>query len=286
MDNTTIIREKRLISLNSANATTYLNGSFNSNVVFDFSSILTPDQSVVFIEGGVQSAQIPASMYNIDISNNVFNYTISAVGYNIIIPPGNYNYTTLTTQMATSFLVNGHTFTFDLNRATNILTMSYTSAGTWQFILPSSIYNLGILQNTQYTITANTFTFPRLFNVINPKKLKIFSTNLAIDSYDSVGNSTTNLIETLSVNVPPFGLILYNNIDSTYGHLRTSYLSTIDIQIRDEFNNLVNFNAIDWTLTIVLIVYKKLDTRIEILQQPGNEYIQVDKPIDAPTNDK
>ena len=282
----TIIREKRLISLNSANATTYLNGPFNSNLVFDFSSILTPDPSVVYIEGGVQSAQIPASMYNIDITNYVFNYTISAVAYNIIIPPDNYNYTTLVNQMASSFLVNGHTFTFSLNRATNILSMTYTSTGTWQLILPSSIYNLGILPNTQYTITSNTFTFPRLFNVINPKKLKIFSSNLAIDSYDSVGNSTTNLIETLSVNVPPFGLILYNNIDSTYGHLRTQYLSTIDIQIRDELNTLVNFNDIDWTMTIVLIVYKKLDARIDVLQPPGNEYIKVDKPIDAPTNDK
>lgn len=282
----TIIREKRLISLNSANATQYLNGSFNSNLVFDFSSILTPDPSVVYIEGGVQSAQIPASMYNIDITNNIFNYTISAVAYNIIIPPGSYNYTTLVSQMTTSFLVNGHTFTFALNRATNILTMTYTSVGTWQFILPSTIYNLGIVPDTQYTITANTFTFPRLFNVINPKKLKIFSSNMAIDSYDSVGNSSNNLIETLSVNVPPFGLILYNNIDSTYGHLRTSYLSTIDIQIRDEFNNLVNFNAIDWTMTIVLIVYKKLDTRIDVLQQPGNEFVNVEKPIDAPTNEK
>ena len=282
----TIIREKRLISLNSANATSYLNGSFNSNVIFDFSSILTPDPSVVYIEGGVQSAQIPASMYNIDITNNIFNYTITGVAYNIIIPPGSYNYTTLVSQMATSFLVNGHTFTFALNRATNILTMTYTSAGTWQLILPSTIYNLGILPDTQYTITANTFTFPRLFNVINPKKLKIFSSNMAIDSYDSVGNVSNNLIETLSVNVPPFGLILYNNIDSTYGHLRTQYLSTIDIQIRDEFNNLVNFNSIDWTMTIVLIVYKKLDTRIDILQPPGNEFVNVEKPVDAPTNDK
>ena len=109
---------------------------------------------------------------------------------------------------------------------------------------------------------------------------------MAIDSYDSVGNASNNLIETLSVNVPPFGLILYNNIDSTYGHLRTQYLSTIDIQIRDEFNNLVNFNAIDWTMTIVLIVYKKLDTRIDILQPPGNEFVNVEKPVDTPTNDK
>jgi hypothetical protein len=66
------------------------------------------------------------------------------------------------------------------------------------------------------------------------------------------------LIETLSVNVAGFGLILYNNIDSTYGHLKTSYLSTIDIQIRDELGNLINFNGVNWTMTIVLIIYKRI----------------------------
>jgi hypothetical protein len=136
------------------------------------------------------------------------------------------------------------------------------------------------LENTTYTVVGNTLTYPGLFNVINPKKLKIFSQNLAIDSYDSVGLVTNNLIETLSVNAPPFGLILYNNVDSTYGHLRTSYLSTIDIQIRNELGDFIDFNNIDWTITIVLIVYKKLETKtIELVlpqggrdrgQQPGN----------------
>ena len=277
-----IIREKRLISLNSGNATQYLNGSFNSNLIFDFSNILTPESSVLYIEGGVQSAQIPASFYNVDIQNNQFNYRVSAVNYTITVTPANYNYTTLITELATQFLTNGHTFNYSLNRNTNVLTMTYTAIGSWEQIRPSSIfYILGFEANTTYTITGNVFLYPKLFNVINPKKLKIFSQNLAIDSYDSVGNATNNLIETLSVNAPPFGLILYNNIDSTYGHLRTSYLSTIDIQIRDELGNFVNFNDIDWTMTLVLILYKKLETRTTELelsqsgrfsgQQPGNE---------------
>lgn len=277
-----IIREKRLISLNSGNATQYLNGSFNSNLIFDFSNILTPESSVLYIEGGVQSAQIPASFYNVDIQNNQFNYRVSSVNYTITVTPANYNYTTLITELATQFLTNGHTFNYSLNRNTNVLTMTYTAIGSWEQIRPSSIfYILGFDANTTYTVIGNVFLYPKLFNVINPKKLKIFSQNLAIDSYDSVGNATNNLIETLSVNAPPFGLILYNNIDSTYGHLRTSYLSTIDIQIRDELGNFVNFNDIDWTMTLVLILYKKLETRTTELelsqsgrfsgQQPGNE---------------
>jgi len=260
---TTIIREKRLISLNSNNATSYYNGDYLSNLSFDFASILIPDKSIVYIEGGVQSAQIPVSFYNIDVNNNVFNYRISGVNYNIQIPPGNYNYSTLVSSMASLFLLNTHTFTFTLNQATGVLTMTYTSTGTWQEIQPSSIYYiLGFNASTTYPITSNTFSYPNLFNLLGQKKLKIYSSNMAIDSSDSVGNTTNNLIETLSVNQPGYGMIIYNNIDSTYGHLKTSYLSTIDIQIRDEMNNYINFNKINWTMTIVLIIYKKLETTV------------------------
>lgn len=258
-DQNQIIREKRLISLNSSSSTRKNNGSALSDVVFDFNNILTPDESVVYVEGGVQQAQIVASFYNVDTTNNVFNYTVSSVAYNIQIPAGNYNYTSLVTQMTTLFLVNGHTFDFSLNRASNILTLTLTSAGSWTQILPSiSGLILGFDTSTTYTITGNTRTMPNLFNLLGVKKLKIYSQNLAIDSVDSVGNQTNNLIETISVNVAGFGLILYNNIDSTYGHLKTGYLSTIDIQIRDELGNFINFNGVNWSMTIVLIIYKRI----------------------------
>jgi hypothetical protein len=270
----TIIKEKRLISLNSNNATQYFNGSYLSNLSFDFFSILSADESILYVESGVQSAQIPASFYNIDITNNVFSYTVSSIAYNIQIPPGNYNYSTLVTQMATLFLVNGHTFTFALNRSSNILTMTLTSVGTWNNILPSSIYYILGFNNTTTNVIANTITFTNLFDLLGQKKLKIYSKNLAIDSLDSVGNSTNNLIETISVNQPGFGMIIYNNIDSTYGHLKTSYLSTIDIQIKDELGNFINFNNINWTMTIVLIIFKELKVRQTTIDGITNEIQQ------------
>ena len=267
-----IIREKRLISLNSDNATQYLNGTrMLSNMSFDFRNILIPDPSILYIEGGVQSAQIPASFYAITATNNTFNYTVNTIAYNIQVTPGNYNYNTLVTAMTTAFTVNGHTFTFVLNRASNILTMTLSS-GTWNNILPSSIgVVLGFSPATTYTIVANTITYPNLFDVMGPKKLKIFSSNMAIDSYDSINNSTTNLIETISINVPGFSLILYQNIDGTYGHLRTHYLSTVDIQITDENNNPIDFNGVGWTITIVLILYKRLTIQSVDMTQLTNE---------------
>jgi hypothetical protein len=69
-------------------------------------------------------------------------------------------------------------------------------------------------------------------------------------------------------------MIIYNNIDSTYGHLKTSYLSTIDIQIRDELNNFINFNNINWTMTIVLIVFKELKVKQTTIDGITNEIQQ------------
>ena len=269
MDN--IIREKRLISLNSNNATKYLNGTYLSDVVFDFKSILSNEPSILYIEAGLQSAEIPITFYNIDITNNQLNYTIDTIAYSAIITPGSYNYNTFVSTLISSLLVNGHTFSFVLNRATNILTMSLTAGGVnWTSILSSSMYYIIGLPSSQttYVVGSNIFTFPQMFNLLGQKKLKIYSSNLAIDSFDSVGNQTNNLICTLSINQPSFGMLLYNNFDSVYGHMKTSYLSTIDIQIRDELGNQINFNNINWTMTIVLILYKKASSLIGDLSMP------------------
>ena len=266
MDN--IIREKRLISLNSNNASRYMNGSYLSDVAFDFNSILSNESAILYVEAGLQSAEIPVTFYNIDITNNQFNYTIDDVIWTVVISSGSYNYNNFVSAISTQFLLNGHVFSFVLNRATNILTMCLTSGGiAWTSILTSSMYYIIGIPNAQmtYDVVANSFTYPQMFNLLGQKKLKIYSSNLAIDSFDSVGNQTNNLICTLSVNQPSFGMILYNNFDSVYGHMKTSYLSTVDIQIRDELGNAINFNNINWTMTIVLILYKKVSSIISDL---------------------
>jgi hypothetical protein len=149
--------------------------------------------------------------------------------------------------------------------------MTLTAGGTWNTIDPSSIYYiLGFATNTTYTIIANTITFPFLFDLLGVKKLKIYSSNISVDSFDSVNNATNNLLCTISVNQPGFNLIVYSNIDGLYGHLRNKYLSTIDIQIKDELGNFINFNNINWTLTLYLIVYRRIDTFINELKLKDN----------------
>lgn len=269
-----LVREKRIISLNSNNATRYNNGEYLSDVVFDFSNILSPSDDIAYVEVGVGNAEIPATFYNVDITNNVLNYRIDATNFIMTVPPGNYNYNSLVTQMTTLLTANGHTFTFSLNRNSNILTMTLTAGGTtWNRIsLGSTIYYiLGFDTDTIYNIVGNTITFPRLFNLLGQKKLKIYSSNISVDSYDSVNTATNNLLCTISVNQPGFNLIIYTNIDGIYAHMRNRYLSTIDIQIKDELGNYINFNGINWTMTINLILYRRIDAMINELKIQENK---------------
>ena len=259
-----IIREKRIISLNSNNATRYLNNTMLSNVVFDFANILSPEDSIIYTECGIGNAEIPITFYNIDITNNIFNYVVNTINYTVSVPLGNYNYNSLVIEMTAQFLVNGHNMVFSLNRNSNILTMTLTGIATWNTITASSIYYiLGFNLNTSYTIVGNTITFSNLFNLLGQKKLKIYSSNLAVDSFDSVNSATNNLLCTMSVNVPGFNLLIYSNVDGVYSHMRNRYVSTIDIQIKDELGNFMNFNNINWTMTINLILYRKIETKIE-----------------------
>jgi len=266
-----LIREKRIISLNSQNATTYGNGSFLSDLTYDFSNILSPDNSIAYVEVGLGSAEIPVTMYSVNETNNIFNYRVNSTNFSVIVPFGSYNYNSLVTQMTTLFTSNGHTFLFALNRNSNILTMTLTG-GTWNQINASSIYYiLGFDPDTIYNIVGNTITFPRLFNLLGIKKIKIYSSYLATDSYDSVNKATSNLLATISVYQPGFSMVTYQNLDGLYGHLRTRYLSTIDIQLKDELGNFINFNGINYTLTINLIIYRRIDTLLNELKLQENK---------------
>ena len=141
------------------------------------------------------------------------------------------------------------------------------STGTWNQINGSSIYFvLGFAADTTYNIVANTITFPFLFNLLGQKRIKIYSNNISIDSYDSVNKQTSNLLAAISVNQAGFNLITFQNTDGVYSRMRNHYLSTVDIQLRDELNNLYNFNGINWTISIHLILYRRIDTILDELK--------------------
>jgi hypothetical protein len=63
----------------------------------------------------------------------------------------------------------------------------------------------------------------------------------------------------IPVDQPSFGLIVYENKSNSKYTLRTETLDEIDIIILDQNNNLINFNNINWQLTILLEITREVE---------------------------
>jgi hypothetical protein len=94
-------------------------------------------------------------------------------------------------------------------------------------------------------------------------KIKIQSSNLGTYNLDSSNQGYCNTLGIIPVDQPSFGLIIYENKTSSYFALRDSRVDEIYLQLLDQNNYLINFNNIDWDLTILF----KFTREIEILSK-------------------
>ena len=264
-----IISERRLISLNSEDATQYFNGSFLSNMLFNFSDVLKDERNILYVEGGIYNCQIPCSFYAVNYTNNVLFYSLNSIIYSITVPVGNYNFTNFASQIVSKFLVNTHVVVITIDKTTGIITFT-NSTGTLNYFREtgSTLWRvLGFETGSgNFNATANVIIPPYLLNLLGIKKIKIYSNALGINSLDSKSSITNTLIDTLGVNTPAYGLLTYDNQQAIYSKLKQKIINQIDIQIKDENNAFINFNNTDWSITLALIIYRKLETTNSDLQ--------------------
>lgn len=251
-----MITDNIIISLNSHYGTKN-NGTYLSNVYFPFKGILSDNPNIKKKYLTLLNAQIPVSFYIINEYNH--RLTLKDIGgggtHNIDLDLGNYSGNTLITEL-TSKINAGypHTVSITLSKSTGKLTFVFN--GQTQFRADqSTIKNIiGFDSN----MTGTTFLMPYPVNLLGTKKLFIKSQVLNISSYDSISTNKTNLISTIPVDQPFYNMISYvSAIDTNQHELRLNTLDGIDIQIYDEDDNLINFNNIDWNITLNLTIQKE-----------------------------
>ena len=276
-------KEKKIININSQDATIKINGTFLSELTFSFPNIVSQNEEIEYLEGGLESAVFPVSFYVVNYSNNIFSYTIFHLGvytdYSITIPVGNYDYKTLFTAMHTAFTANGHNFVLTLNEINGIMTMEYhpTSGRVFYRInhsLSTSFRVLGFDVDTDYFPTADILVAPFPLNLLGIKKLKIFCPQFSNNNLDSTRYATTSLLTTIINDQAPFGQInYYNNTGEYSGRLKVFEMNVIDIRITDEYGASINFNNCDWSMTFVLNLYKQNVNRSfkQLIMSSGQE---------------
>lgn len=253
--------EYKLINLNSANALVKNNGAFLSDVVFKMPGLVKPEPNLTSVELSIIDGQIPVSFYNINYTNNTLNYQISSVNYSIVANVGNYNFNSLATQLISKFLLNGHTFTITINKQNGIVTFA-TTATNFIFQVSSLFATLGFTSSNK-TSTSFSLTADYPLNLLGITKIKIQSVNLGSYNIDSLTRGYCNTLGIIPVDQPSFGLISYENKTNSIFQIRDNRVDEIDLQMLDQNNNLINFNNVDWDLTILF----KFTREIEILSK-------------------
>jgi len=254
----------KLIVLNSANALRN-NSSLLSDVLFPFTGVLKEDHDIFYSTIGIVNASLPVSFYVINSNNNVLKIqnNTTLITYSIVIPIGNYNANGLIANLTTQIQALGFsTFSLAINRSNGILTFSFPSSFT--IMASSSIFTvLGFYGTASITGTSITASYP--LNLLGTKKVKIFSSLLATIGVDSQTRYSSGTLATINVSDSPFGMIQFLNQSSYYAKLRMRKIDNIDIKLLDENGNLLDFNNVDWVITLQLVTYRHLVQEESIL---------------------
>jgi hypothetical protein len=267
-----VYQENILITLNSKYGTSR-NGTKKSLVDFNFTGLLKDDKDILRSYISILNAQIPVSFYTINDYNNVLDYYDNIYNsFLIVVPIGNYNGNTLITVLNAGFASNGHNIIATLSALTGKIT--FTASGIDpEYAANSSIANvIGLTSNTSgYVVIMQA-----PLNLLGVKKLSIKSNSLAISSFTSRTGNRTDTICTIPVIEPPFNMISYVNVnDLNKNILRGQIIDSIDIRITDENNIDIDFNNIDWNITLCLS-NERIDTEkqnlniYEAIQQMSN----------------
>lgn len=264
MNTQTIARTEKYF-LDTQHATNYYNDVYKSNVGFIFNGMITDNKHILYRTVRISDYSFLRSWYNINEYNNKL--VINTTSY--LIPQGNYD--------ATTFLNIINTLTIGYSWSFNDTLGTYTITGTTNFILDginSTCQFIGFKKQV-YNSTLNKIilTIPANFHTI--KNLYIQS-NFLIKNHSSRGDNIT--LESIVVNAEYYGVLfnINNNKDQIFNNIT---MNEIIIHILDEDGNYINFNNIDWYLTIEITEYyyfnpnqySNIDDLINVMNNENNE---------------
>lgn len=262
-----VYQDNLIITLNSANAS-LINSTLKSSVSFNFIGLLKEEDDIVRSYISVINAQIPMSFYVINSTNNklVFNPMGGGSVTDLYVPIGNYNAYTLSASLMSAFLANGITIVISVSPQTGLMSFSDSNPSVliYPYLLGDMIFStispvIGLLPDV---LNFGNFTCAYPVNLLGTKKINIKSSNLSINSMSSKLLAYNNVIATIPVDNSFFSIISYVNQNALNKNIiKTPTIDTIDIQLTDDNDELLDFNNLDWTMTLCLSIEREEKVR-------------------------
>ena len=249
MNTLQLIDSKQFYLTSTSKIGVKMNSTLNSKINFEIPRFITKQSNILYHSIKLLHAEIPYSFYIINETNNVINLVIDSINHFFTVPVGNYNAFTLLTVLNT--IDNKITFTLKNSTGKYYIDSNFTIS-----VLSSStlLKIIGGISNTTYNAIAidnkYVLNFPFAVNLLGTKNIYI-KCNLILENLQTKTNDSQTL-KSIPVNVPPFGLILYNNNENIETLVKNSQIDNLNIEIVDDDDNLINMNNQDWTICIEL----------------------------------
>lgn len=251
------MQKTKILSIRSLDRDKSITNSSDSNFIVKVNKI----SKVVKLE--IQNIIIPLTFYNIDLTNNSIQFN-DGTFRTVIIPYGTYNITQLINALqsamnAASVLV----FTFAFNSITQKITISTPAAFALDFTLTTKLASMLGFEYITYS-GSNSYTAPNVINISRIfSQINIHSSNISRYNEQVVSSNTqdSNLICRINNSIFKANEYLYySNDDNSRNILSGSTNSTnsiefIDIQIKDLFGTLIEFNGNDGVVLNFIVTY-------------------------------
>lgn len=247
------IQESVFINLNSNESDISIS---SSNKIFKINNLIEAlDNNLIVIT--LWDAIIPNSIYNVNLFYNTIIYNNGSSDKTITIPDGYYSSESIIdaiqTLLRNSDNYNTTNVLVTLSDLTHKISIDSGSSNTIKIIGGSLIERLGLDITTSDT---QTITAPNILNIIGTSYLNIKFNNISTNNLDSQGHRN-DILGCIPINNPFGDWIHYHDTGSRHNILSTNFISNLHIEIKDSNNNPVDFNGLDWKLTLSVHFIKK-----------------------------
>ena len=231
----------RTFNISSANAT---NGSFKSVVNVSLPDLSFHMDNIQNTYLNINHAEVANSFYVVNYTNDVI--VIDSIAYTL--PRGNYNVNTFMAQLLLLIPAGfGITYSSITTKFTfTNTTTDFTINGASALSTINKIIGLG---TTDITSTALSLTLPFVVNFLPLPRINFRSNFLKLNNYSTTDNSS-DIFLSLQNNAPQNSVINYVNQTNTKFLIEDKNITSFIIYVTDDFNRLINFNNVDWYMTM------------------------------------
>ena len=134
---------------------------------------------------------------------------------------------------------------------------------------------MGFQKGYTYNSTLNILTAPFCCNFAGITRLNIKSCCFTLNNVDSLNKGLNRTIAVIPVSSSGSGYVFYNNFTNYKNVFKNHEISTIGIEIYDDFKNFIDFNNVDWSMTlqvdVIAEVVQTLDDLNDIYENLAQE---------------